>query len=317
MTVAQSVSISADPFFDALRRREFARLDQTGLAYLDYTGSALPAACQLHWHNELLDSVVYGNPHADHAPSRRSTEALAAGRELLLSHLDADPMEYVVCFTANATGAVKLVGESYPFGPSGAYVLSADNHNALNGVREYARRAAAQVAYARLDEELRLADAGETLSRLGATRGPKLFGFPAQSNFSGVRHPLALIELAQGAGFDVLLDAAAFLPTCALSLRTHRPEFVALSFYKLFGHPTGLGALVARRDALALGCSAHGSLAAPWSMSPSRTICIRSFQNSPASRTGRRTFSAPRLCHPDSGCSLRSGWSASPLTSSA
>jgi selenocysteine lyase/cysteine desulfurase len=36
-----------------------------------------------------------------------------------------------------------------------------------------------------------------------------------------------------------------------LSLRAHRPEFVALSFYKLFGYPTGLGALVARRDALA------------------------------------------------------------------
>ena len=35
----------------------------------------------------------------------------------------------------------------------------------------------------------------------------------------------------------------------------------------------------------------------------------------PASRTGRRTFSAPRLCHPDSVFSPRSGWSASPLTS--
>jgi selenocysteine lyase/cysteine desulfurase len=251
LTGAQDVSISADPFFDALRRREFGRLDQTGVAYLDYTGSALPAARQLLSHNELLDSVVYGNPHADHGPSRRSTEALDAGRELLLSHLDADPAEYVVCFAANATGAVKLVGESYPFGPSGAYVLSADNHNALNGVREYARRAGAQVAYVPLDQELRLADTAETLARLGAARGPKLFGFPAQSNFSGVRHPLDLIELAQSAGFDVLLDAAAFLPTCALSLRAHHPEFVSLSFYKLFGHPTGLGALVARRDALA------------------------------------------------------------------
>jgi selenocysteine lyase/cysteine desulfurase len=36
-----------------------------------------------------------------------------------------------------------------------------------------------------------------------------------------------------------------------LSLRAHHPEFVALSFYKLFGFPTGLGALVARRDSLA------------------------------------------------------------------
>ena len=49
----------------------------------------------------------------------------------------------------------------------------------------------------------------------------------------------------------MLLDAAAYLPTSRLSLRGWRPEFVALSFYKLFGLPTGLGALVARRDALA------------------------------------------------------------------
>ena len=240
----------ADPFFDALRRTEFARLDQSGLVYLDYTGSALPAARQLVTPNELLDSVVYGNPHAESAPSGRSTAALDAGRALLLSHLDADPAEYAVCFTANATAGVKLVGESYPFARDGAYVLSADNHNCLNGVREYARQSGAQVVYLPLDEELRLRGATEALTRLGAVRGRKLFGFPAQSNFSGVRHPLELIEVAQSAGFDVLLDAAAYLPTCRLSLRAHHPEFVVLSFYKLFGHPTGLGALVARREAL-------------------------------------------------------------------
>jgi selenocysteine lyase/cysteine desulfurase len=243
-------STGAETFFDALRRTEFARLDQCGLAYLDYTGSALPAARQLIGPNELLDPAVYGNPHADNAPSRRSTAVLDAGRALLLSHLDADPSEYAVCFTANATAGVKLVGESYPFAPDGTYVLSADNHNSLNGVREYARHAGAQVVYLPLDQELRLTGAAETLAWLGAASRRKLFGFPAQSNFSGVRHPLELIEVAQSAGFDVLLDAAAYLPTCALSLRTHHPEFVVLSFYKLFGHPTGLGALVARRDAL-------------------------------------------------------------------
>src|SRR5205807_3072455 len=36
----------------------------------------------------------------------------------------------------------------------------------------------------------------------------------------------------------------------ALSLRRCPADFAALSFYKLFGYPTGLGALVARRDAL-------------------------------------------------------------------
>ena len=36
-----------------------------------------------------------------------------------------------------------------------------------------------------------------------------LFAFPAQSNFSGVQHPLELVDQAQARGWQVLLDAAA------------------------------------------------------------------------------------------------------------
>ena len=249
--LSESDERTPDPFFATLRAREFPQLDANGLAYLDYTGSALPAMCQLRAHDELLRNAVFGNPHAEHGPSLRSTEVLETARALLLAHLDADDAEYDVAFTANATAAVKLVGESYPFSSSGVYALSADNHNSLNGLREYARRAGARVAYLPLDAELRLSNAASMIGELGRPRGARLFAFPAQSNFSGVRHPLELIGVAQRVGFDVLLDAAAYLPTSKLSLRIWHPEFVALSFYKLFGVPTGLGALVARRDALA------------------------------------------------------------------
>ena len=49
----------------------------------------------------------------------------------------------------------------------------------------------------------------------------------------------------------MLLDAAAFAPTNRLDLCRWRPDFVTLSFYKLFGYPTGIGCLIARREALA------------------------------------------------------------------
>jgi selenocysteine lyase/cysteine desulfurase len=81
--------------------------------------------------------------------------------------------------------------------------------------------------------------------------GAGLVALPAQSNFSGVQHPLALVERARSLGYTVLLDAAAFVPTSPLSLRRARADFVACSFYKMFGYPTGVGALVARREALA------------------------------------------------------------------
>ena len=49
----------------------------------------------------------------------------------------------------------------------------------------------------------------------------------------------------------MLLDASAFAPTNRLDLRCWRPDFVTLSFYKIFGYPTGVGCLIARRAALA------------------------------------------------------------------
>ena len=47
------------------------------------------------------------------------------------------------------------------------------------------------------------------------------------------------------------LDAAAYVATNRLDLSVWHPDFVALSFYKTFGWPTGVGCLLARRDPLA------------------------------------------------------------------
>ncbi len=44
----------------------------------------------------------------------------------------------------------------------------------------------------------------------------------------------------------MLLDAAAFAPTNPLDLRVHKPDLMCLSFYKIFGYPTGMGALIIR-----------------------------------------------------------------------
>jgi selenocysteine lyase/cysteine desulfurase len=76
-----------------------------------------------------------------------------------------------------------------------------------------------------------------------------LFAYPAQSNFTGVQHPLEWIELAHANGWDVLLDAASFAPTNRLDLSRWRPDFVDISFYKIFGYPTGIGCLIIRKPA--------------------------------------------------------------------
>jgi selenocysteine lyase/cysteine desulfurase len=234
-------------FFSELRSREFGRLEASGCAYLDYAGAALYGQSQLEMNSALLAEGLYGNPHSDHGSSRASTRAINEARRRVLGFLDAGD-EYDVIFTANATAAVKLVAESYPFGAGAPCILTADNHNSVNGIREFARRRGGAIVYLPLREDLRL-DHPE--ARLDAVGGAGLFAFPAQSNFSGVHHPLSLVRYAQALGHHVLLDAAAFVPASPLSLRMCPADFVVLSFYKIFGYPTGVGALVARREALA------------------------------------------------------------------
>lgn len=233
--------------FEALRAGEFSRLDEQDLAYLDYAATGLYGASQADAYARTLKDGIFGNPHSEHAPSRRSGEALEKARAATLAFFDADPTVYEVVFVANASAAIKLVAESYPFGPGRGFVLAADNHNSVNGVREYARAAEAPVTVLPLGEDLRLDD---PMARIAAAQ-PGLLAFPVQSNFSGVRHPLALVAAAQARGFDVLLDAAGTGAVQSVSLREHPAEFLCFSFYKLFGLPTGLGALVAKRSALA------------------------------------------------------------------
>jgi molybdenum cofactor sulfurtransferase len=237
----------------ALRASDFARLDRGGHVYLDYTGGGLSASSQLSEHVALLESAVLGNPHSVNPTSAASTELVAHARSSVLEFFGASSDEYEAIFTPNATGALRLVGEAYPFHPGDRFLLTFDNHNSVNGIREFARARGAETTYipsAALD--LRVED-GLLARYLTDTAGDhhNLLAYPAQSNFSGVQHPLEWIEQAHAHGWDVLLDAAAFVPTNRLDLGRWRPEFVALSFYKMFGWPTGVGCLLARRKALA------------------------------------------------------------------
>ena len=235
-----------------LREREYSRLDAQGHAYLDYTGGGLYSEEQVRRHTKRLLEGIFGNPHSMNPTSRASTDLVEQTRRSVLSFFNASPEEYVVIFTANASQALKLVGESYPFEPGDQLLLTFDNHNSVNGIREYDRARGAETTYVPLCGDMRVDESAMDGCLGKAVPGQRnLFVFPAQSNFSGVHHPLEWIERARACGWDVLLDAAAFVPTNRLDLAKWAPDYVALSFYKMFGYPTGVGALIARYEALA------------------------------------------------------------------
>ena len=295
---------------DRLRVTDYSYLDGGGHVYLDYTGAGLPAQAQLAAHAERIRGGCFGNPHSENPTSAASTELVERARLAVLTHFSAPPGDYAAIFTPNATGACRLVGEAYPFGPRTRLVLTYDNHNSVNGIREFARSRGAVTQYVpfsspelrvdsdaipealarrrpgRLGAAWRVARCGvapwagrglrarrqrslaqdgavaadrpaAALSAAAVPRRRGLFAYPAQSNFSGVQHSLDWIETAHEHGYDVLLDAAAYVPSNRLDLSVVKPDFVAVSWYKVFGYPTGVGCLIARREAL-------GRLWRPW-----------------------------------------------------
>lgn len=237
---------------DQLREEDYSILDRQGHVYLDFTGSGLYGESQILAHAELLRNQVFGNPHSTNPTSANMNHLVESTRKTVLDFFHADEEEYVCIFTQNASGALKLIGESYPFSERSKYLLTYDNHNSVNGIREFARKQNASIVYIPMTTPEMRIDEYELTSQLSQLDPivNNLFAYPAQSNFSGVQHSLDWIKSAQDQGWDVLLDAAAFLPTNSLDLSVFHPDFVVLSFYKLFGYPTGVGALIAKRSQL-------------------------------------------------------------------
>lgn len=138
----------------------------------------------------------------------RSTDLLERCRRHVLTFFNASPDEYVPVLTANASGAIQLVGESYPFEPNGRLLLTFDNHNSVVGIREFARARGARIDYVPVVAPDMRAD-GSAIERLlcdRRSRGSSLSAYPAHSSFSDVHHPLAWIEWAQARGGTVAFN---------------------------------------------------------------------------------------------------------------
>jgi len=246
-----------DAFFEELRAAEFAILDEQGHTYLDFTGGNLYPTSLVNRHHQLLLGSVLGNPHSTNPTSQLATKLVDRARARVLEFFNAS--DYICVFTQNASGALKVVGESYPFTSDSRLILLSDNHNSVNGIREYCNRKGGKTRYVQVQYEDLMVNNDLLRTALSeAPEGvPKLFAFPGQSNVSGVKHDLKWIDIARENGFDVLLDAAAYVPSTRLDLTQIRPDFVSVSFYKIFGYPTGLGCLLIHKEAF-------GKLVKPW-----------------------------------------------------
>lgn len=247
------------------------------MVYLDHAGATLYADSQIRAVMENLHETLYGNPHSQSDSSISSSNAVACARQEVLRFFNAPAGEYSCVFTSGATAALKIVGETFPWSSKSHYLYTMENHNSVLGIREYALAVGATAhavdirpaAYGRecsaldncdiWDFKLKPPQRRTSQDLMGEeTEGPvyNLFAFPSECNFSGEKFSLDLVKYIQGGGhmdrslgeWMVLIDAAKGCGTSPFDLSKYPADFVAISFYKIFGYPTGVGALLVRND---------------------------------------------------------------------
>lgn len=160
-------------------------------------------------------------------------------------------------FTSGATASLKLVAECFNWQGGrdrSSFRYLNEAHTSLVGLRDIATFKGA-VAQSFSAQELE----DGCLAKFSSSTSPRLVGMPLQCNATGRKYDIETIckvkSAQNSAQTYLLLDAAAYLSahqTLDLSQIPYEtaPDFIAFSFYKIFGFPTGQGGLVVKRSAI-------------------------------------------------------------------
>eukprot|EP00977_Amphora_coffeiformis_P012761 scaffold3226_cov160-Amphora_coffeaeformis.AAC.22 len=177
---------------------------------------------------------------------------------------------YEILFTSGTTQAMQIVAERLAWkakcqncGRSSQFVCPVETHTSLIGMRGCALARGASfhcLPIAQLVSELN-ADKPPSWYKAHSqpclfcpAQVPNLLAVPLECNFGGNRTAFSqawVQKLSQpGRPCWSLLDIAKAVSTGPVSLRRENPDFCTLSFYKIFGAPTGLGCLLVKRSIL-------------------------------------------------------------------
>nr|A8X493.3 RecName: Full=Molybdenum cofactor sulfurase; Short=MCS; Short=MOS; Short=MoCo sulfurase; AltName: Full=Molybdenum cofactor sulfurtransferase [Caenorhabditis briggsae] len=222
------------------------------MPYLDHAGSTLPSKTQLEELAKLQTQLILANPHSHHSTAIKTQQIVSSARHRILRYFNTTADDYFVVFTNNTTHALKIVAENFNFGhrtqegvvseisavlkggPSN-FAYFNDSHHSVVGLRHVVLGKVDAISCVNEDVVKE-----ECIPKVENS----LFVFTAMSNFL---IPFQINEKLIS-GWSVCVDAAALVSGTRLDLTAHRPNFVAFSFYKIFGYPTGIGALLVKKD---------------------------------------------------------------------
>uniref|UniRef100_A0A0K2UM59 MOSC domain-containing protein n=1 Tax=Lepeophtheirus salmonis TaxID=72036 RepID=A0A0K2UM59_LEPSM len=230
------------------RATEFPQLSNE--TYLDHAGAGLFSVSQLDSAHKELSNNLFCNPHSsfDGKQEIRIREC----RSKVLRYLKASPGIYHVVFTSGSTGSLKMIGDLFirPNQELMFYYMN-ESHTSVTGLRELTNK-----SYCFRQEDMDKLDHSFFCSKTS------LIAFPVMSNFCGKKFPIKQwiakireIETSLNGHkrIYIYLDAACYLSSNQLDLSLSHGmdvDFVCFSFYKIFGYPTGIGALVLKSECL-------------------------------------------------------------------
>ncbi len=238
-------------------------ISTSSITYLDHAGCPLPGKGLLQAVFNDLQSQLYANPHSvGGIISTRTDSILENTRKHILRFIHADQDEYEVIFTAGATASVKLIVDIIDWKKDPFHFIYPQNiHTSLLSIRNYVKT----WDYLPVDSlfETNSSQSFQHDSESNNAYNNLFFAIPAECNMSGaklqVNKLFPILEKYRNCCHDRfywLLDIAKFVATSALNINEWfpkpetRPDFMILSFYKLFGYPTGIGALIVKKEVL-------------------------------------------------------------------
>ena len=228
---------------------DFPYFKEKQITYLDNAAASLYSKSQIERVHQDLLSNIYCNPHTsgNFGNIRDVKENIREMRHRILRYFNTNDQNYKVIFTSGATASCKLLAECFPLSSNESTFMYLDEcHTSVVGMRELA---SSFKVINEKDVTYELKNGGTDIN---------LFAFPAMSNFCGKKFPFnEWVELTKPNSFSnrshqmwyTLLDAASYVSTNHLDLQDAKPDFVCISFYKIFGYPTGIGALLVKCSA--------------------------------------------------------------------
>jgi len=227
-------------------RQDFPLLQKGRLIYFDSACTSLKPRAVIEAERQYYEEFSGCAGRSAHAIAKKTSEAFERSRERVAKFVNASSEELV--WAKNATEALNLVVRSLDYSQRKKIVTSAlEHHSLLLPIMEQQRRGAASVQLMKTNSDGAF-DEQSISEAIG--RDTALVAVHHTTNTTGMRAPVEKIaKIAHENGALVLVDGAQGVPHSKVDFKRLGADFLAFSGHKMLG-PTGIGCLVAKREAL-------------------------------------------------------------------